>query len=849
MKTIPQQIAAAHRCGVPLVAIETADPASVIRSIVGDEDAGIPPAFNGKTKDIAMCKWDVINGLQKLNEAGDDIIRACGSQMAGNFLEALKAFRKLNGNSIVFCFMGDRFLNAQPIVQAIWNLRDEFKADGRMLVLIGASMASMPPELRHDVIQMSEPLPDDVTLKAIVDEICDAAGYENVSDDVKTRVVDSIRGLSAFEAEQVVAMSTSKEGISIEDCQERKRQMVEKTKGLSVFTPSHSFEDLAGLGQVKLYLRGLMNGPMRPKAVVWLDEIEKSGLAHTSDLSGVNSDSLGTVLSYMEDHKVFGVMLVGVPGCQPKGQLVLMADGNWKDISEIKVGDVIVSPQKDGSCVHATVTSTVQYKDKQIFKIKDGKHRSYRCSDDHIVPHICIRTESLEEANAHGRSHETRKTVHELTERFAADVFNYPKTKKSKLRIFSTSACEFGSRDLPVHPYVLGVLIGDGCLTKASIRITCPDAEVLEKLKSLGVQIGRVSEKPGCLDYGIIGESLVKIRDAICSMGINVLSKHKFIPDEYLKSTLNDRLELLAGLIDTDGNNREFSSASKEMAIGFAELVKSVGGIASLSEKLATCEGKRFQAWRVSFSFAEVSPPVSVPRKVANLRNMEWKNPRNSSAQITCDGIEDVYGFTVDSDSHWYVTNDWLVTHNCGKSEICKAMAKEFDTIVIRMDMGAMQGSLVGESQNNLRHALKTIDAICGDNSLFIATSNSIDGLDSALKSRFTDTFFFDLPDEIQRQGAWAVHIEKFGLANQQLPSDEGWSGRNIQRCCQKAYSLGMKLTDAAAFVIPEAVQSREVIEMLRTQASGKFLSSDNPGPYTQAVNTGRVARKMQPVE
>lgn len=487
MKKITDSVAAAHRCSVPLVAIETPDPAATMRQIVDQVSNGTPKA----------C-WNVVDGFQKLNEQGDEIIRVTGG-CPGNVLEALRKINAAPEESIVFIMMGDRWMTAPPVIQAIWNLRDEFKTNGRMLVLLCTDAGGMPPELKHDVVIFSEPLPDDEHLGQVLDDLCATAGVGgeklDISDDVRERVIDAVRGLSAFEAEQVIAMSIKKDGVSVSDCQERKRKMVEQTKGLSVFTESHSFDDLAGLEQVKRYIAGLMNGPMRPKAVVWLDEIEKSGLAHTSDLSGVNSDSLGTVLSYMEDHKVFGVMLVGVPGC--------------------------------------------------------------------------------------------------------------------------------------------------------------------------------------------------------------------------------------------------------------------------------------------------------------------------------------------------------------GKSELCKAMAAEFDTIVIRMDMGAMQGSLVGESQQNLRAALKTVDAICGENALFIATSNSIEGLDSALKSRFTDTFFFDLPSDEQRAQAWDVHKRKFGIEDDEMPNDEGWSGRNIQRCCQKAYSLGMRLVDAATFVIPEAIQSKEVVDMLRRQATGKYLSSDYPGAYSTECVGGTKGRRM----
>jgi SpoVK/Ycf46/Vps4 family AAA+-type ATPase len=155
-----------------------------------------------------------------------------------------------------------------------------------------------------------------------------------------------------------------------------------------------------------------------------------------------------------------------------------------------------------------------------------------------------------------------------------------------------------------------------------------------------------------------------------------------------------------------------------------------------------------------------------------------------------------------------------------------------------------MQGSLVGQSQQQLRQALKTIDAVAGDRVMFIATSNSISNLDTALKSRFPDVFFFDLPTNEQIEQAWKIHSLAFSLEEQPTPECSGWSGRNVQRCCQKAYAMGMTIRESSGFIIPESIQSAKEIQELRRGAIGKYLSTEYPGPYqdpsSKKVGTGR---------
>ena len=182
----------------------------------------------------------------------------------------------------------------------------------------------------------------------------------------------------------------------------------------------------------------------------------------------------------------------------------------------------------------------------------------------------------------------------------------------------------------------------------------------------------------------------------------------------------------------------------------------------------------------------------------------------------------------------------------CGKSAVCKAAGSEFGRVVVRIDLGAMMGSLVGQSQEYLRTALKVIEAVGGNDTLWLATSNSISGLSGAMRNRFTDTFFFDLPSRQERLPIWKVWLRKLGLDDEPFAGDEGWVGRDIRKCASKAWRMEIPVADAAAYVVPVGTTEREEIERLRRQADGRYLSASSPGVYRTAVQLQGEAPKRQ---
>lgn len=195
---------------------------------------------------------------------------------------------------------------------------------------------SVPAELAHDVVIIDHALPGPDELTTVVKEVCEAAKEMPQPSDVQiAKAVDAVSGLSAFEAEQVTAMSLTADGIDIPALWERKRMSIEQTDGLTIVRGTTTFDDLRGLESVKARLRSHITAKTPLGVVVWIDEGADVFSNVESDTSGVKTDQQRGLLTKMEEHGWRGIIAVGVPG---SGKSALAAAfGNEAGVPTISV--------------------------------------------------------------------------------------------------------------------------------------------------------------------------------------------------------------------------------------------------------------------------------------------------------------------------------------------------------------------------------------------------------------------------------------------------------------------------------------------------------------------------------
>jgi hypothetical protein len=207
-----------------------------------------------------------------------------------------------------------------------------------------------------------------------------------------------------------------------------------------------------------------------------------------------------------------------------------------------------------------------------------------------------------------------------------------------------------------------------------------------------------------------------------------------------------------------------------------------------------------------------------------------------------------------------------------GKSAFAKALGNETGRPTLLLDIGSLMGSLMGQSEGNLRTALRIADAMSpcvlfvdelekalsgvgsqGDSGVssrlfgnlltwlsdhesdvfFVGTSNDISKLppEFARAERFDGVFFLDLPNAAEKETIWTLYRNFFAIPeSQHKPDDSSWTGAEIRACCRLAALLDVPLTQASGNVVPVAVTAAESVEKLRTWASGRCLCANNPG-------------------
>lgn len=241
------QFRAARRAGTPLILVRTADPASATCQL----SEMLAPS-KGKPG-AAIVRWDLMNGLVGTNPAGKQAVEQVFGERAGSLgpAEGLVAIQKLPADSVTLFHNAQRFWDSPDVMQAAWNLRDVFKRDGQMLVLLGTPGAALPVELQAHVVVFDEPLPSPADLRQLVTETFHSAQLAEPDEASQTRAVDALIGLAAFPAEQVLAMSLSKSGLDFDLLWQRKCQAVEQTPGLSIWTGKETFAEIGGCEAVK----------------------------------------------------------------------------------------------------------------------------------------------------------------------------------------------------------------------------------------------------------------------------------------------------------------------------------------------------------------------------------------------------------------------------------------------------------------------------------------------------------------------------------------------------------------------------------------------------------------------
>ncbi len=357
--------------------------------------------------------------------------------------------------------------------------------------------------------------------------------------------------------------------------------------------------------------------------------------------------------------------LVVLPtGCHAIGTPILLMDGTIKPVEKVQVGDRLVGP--DGN-------------PRQVLQLARGKGEMYRIipvkgepfvvNEDHILTLI--------------RTNDRTGKGGEIIDVSVRDWLGWAKSRKHLYKLFRAPVPEFQSGlrgQLEIPPYILGVLLGDGGL-KFCLCVTTADPEIVSEIrkyaKSVGNTLGIEPAGGKSKTYifksrGYVGCKGSMLHQTLTYLGLRGAgSETKYIPWEFKVASIKDRLELLAGLMDTDGHyttgGYDFISKSKKLAEDVVFLSRSVGLAAYVKPcRKSSQNGTEGTYYRVSISGNCEQIPCRIARKKCKSRRQK-KDVLRTGFRVEHVGENDYYGFSLDGDGR-FLMGDFTVTHNTGKT-------------------------------------------------------------------------------------------------------------------------------------------------------------------------------------
>jgi endopeptidase Clp ATP-binding regulatory subunit ClpX len=410
------------------------------------------------------------------------------------------------------------------------------------------------------------------------------------------------------------------------------------------------------------------------------------------------------------------ILLMGPSGCHRKGQKVLMHDGTLLAVEDVQVGDRLMGPDSTPRTVLELHRGT-----EEMVEITPTKGEPWVVNKGHIL--TLVRTSHTIGARP-GRPKKYTPT-NEVKDVWVSEYLNWSRTQKSIHKLFRAAVDFTPAEQLPLEPYFLGVLLGDGCL-RNRVAVTNEDQQVVKEVYvqagNFGLRVNIEAEGTSSATYHLSGPhgggdgkgpKLNPITTILRSLDLfGCDSETKFIPHVYKTASREDRLELLAGLIDTDGdysgkdNCHYYTSKSPALANDLAFVARSLGFAAYVSPcRKRDQNGTEGIYHRTTISGDVDQIPVRVEYKRARSRR-QVKNVLRVGFKTRELPPEEYFGFVLDGD-HRYLLDDFTVTHNTGKTELARSIAKQLNVPFYVGDATRLtQAGYVGDDVESLIQGL-----------------------------------------------------------------------------------------------------------------------------------------------
>jgi hypothetical protein len=390
-----------------------------------------------------------------------------------------------------------------------------------------------------------------------------------------------------------------------------------------------------------------------------------------------------------------GIILAasGVGKAQPLTSKLLTPYG-WIKMGDVNVGDYVIG----SNGLEQKVTNIFPQGIRKIYKVLFNDNTYTYCDIDHLWS-VNSRKQRTQKTKINGKhlsipdnSFQVLKTSEMIDDvRVKNGMFNY--------KIPNLEPVEFDEREVKINPYVMGMLLGDGCITKKNQpHIITSDDFIVKKVSSLDNFINVQTYEKEEIYKTIYRISLLKRRKYLEILNLyGCDSSTKFIPNNYLYNNKKNRESLLQGLIDSDGtittNGRIiYTTVSKKLCDGVKELVLSLGGSCRITEKQKLYKNKMGDkilgklSYNLTISFPNNGiVPCSLPKKLERFVYRDKYEFNKFISSIEYSHEEEAQCIVVENDDSLYVTDDYILTHNSTVLTFLANHAVEMDNNVLQI--------------------------------------------------------------------------------------------------------------------------------------------------------------------
>jgi len=381
----------------------------------------------------------------------------------------------------------------------------------------------------------------------------------------------------------------------------------------------------------------------------------------------LNPDMIMPTTELMNDPEKGGskTIVIGKPGCFTAGTQIMMYNGDFKNVEDVKVGEQIMGDD-------STVRNVIElcHNEDEMFEIIPVKGEKYTVNKQHKL--VLMST-------GYNNTYKKNDIIEITVEEFLKKSITYQK----RMKIFRTGV-NFEHKNVLIDPYLLGLWLSDG--TSSTTEFTTADTEIKEYLEQYCIDNNQILSNKSVntkIQYRISSHEKTKGKNVLLNnLKTYNLINNKHIPKDYKNNSREIRLQILAGMLDTDGsyskkdNCYDFILKNETLFDDFIFIARSLGFSAYKKKTQKSCivNGEKVYGtyYRCTVSGKVNEIPCKIFRKQAKARKIN-KNNLVSGFKVRSVGYGEYYGFTLDG-NHRFLLSTFDVVRNTGKSTLIASL-------------------------------------------------------------------------------------------------------------------------------------------------------------------------------